>query len=241
MPRQASANGNPRPSGAEPVCKHNVFSSENGIPRNNCYAYALQIGSRKGPYNYKLQPGDLSTKKYFTLASCNDVRDRVLDDLKVIGGYRVRSLDEPCTKNHYLIALILSKERDYHFLLFHKDIRYIAEEGESRRSIASKFKVPLGNVQHKASYKAGTVVTIKDARVFSHKRGTAYPPTLLDSKGKIIKDPRKSTFNYGYLNYNTFCTFFCVKRRDRGPSTIRNAANGDVVVSKVNKHRRRAR
>ncbi|MGA1563942.1 MAG: hypothetical protein ACO35C_04905 [Pontimonas sp.] len=226
-------------SGSEPVCKYNVFSMPNGVPRNNCYAYALQIGTKSGPYNYKLQPGDLSTKKYFGLASCHDVRDRVLEDLAVIGGYKVSSPKTPCAKDHYLIALILSRNRDYHFLLFHKDIRYVVEEGETRRSIATKFRVPVGNVQKRAAYKKGSVVEIKNARVFSHKRGTAYPPTLLDSKGQIIKDPRRAVFNYGYLNYSTFCSFFCVKRRDIGPSTIRNAKNGDIVVSRVNKVRRR--
>lgn len=227
--------GNLRPSGAEPVCRNNVFSSPAGIPRNNCYAYALQIGTKKAPYNFKLQPGDLSSKRYFHLESCSQVRDRVCDDLAVIGGYKVRDPSVSCKPNHYLIAMILSKSRDYHFLLFHKDIRYILEAGETRRSVARKFKVPLDRVQYKKNYKKGTVVYIKNAHVFSHKRGTAYPPTLLDSNGKIIKDPRKATFNYGYLNYNTFCTFFCVKRRDKGPSLVKIGKNGDVIVSRVNK------
>lgn len=226
-------------SGAEPICKHNLFSERNGIVRNNCYAYALQIGSKKGPYNFKLQPGDLSSKKYFDLHNCKDVRDRVIDDLAVIGGYMVKNLAKACEPNHYLIAMILSKERDYHFLLFHKDIRYIVEPGETRTSIARKFKVPVRCVEKKSSYNPGSSVTIHNARVWSHKRGTAEPPTLLDSKGKIIKDPRTSTFNYGYLNYNTFCTFFCVKRRDRGPSTIRNDAYGNVIVQRVNKNRKK--
>lgn len=225
----------PKPSGSEPVCKYNVFSMKRGIPRNNCYAYALQIGSRDGPYNYKLQPGDLSSKKYFGLSSCKDVRDRVMDDLRVIGGYRLKSLSEPCKKDHYLIALILSKNMDYHFLLFHKDIRYIAEKGETRKSIADKFKVPLASVQLKTRYTPGSTVYIKNARVFSHKRGTAFPPTLLDSDGKIIKDPRRSKFNYGLLDYQTFCTFFCVRRRDLGPSLIKNTSSGNIIVSRVNK------
>jgi hypothetical protein len=228
----------PKASGAEPVCKYNVFSMPHGIVRNNCYAYALQIGSKKGPYNYKLQPGDLSSKKYFELDSCHDIRDRVIDDLKVIGGYMTRSLSEPCTKDHYLIALILSKDRDYHFLVFHNDIRYVTEAGESRASIARKFKVPLSHVESKASYGPGKAVYIRNARVWSHKRGTADAPTLLDSNGKIIKDPRRSKFNYGYLNYSTFCTFFCVRRQDRGPSTIANSQYG-LVVSRVNKRRKK--
>jgi LysM repeat protein len=229
----------PKVSGSEPLCKHNLFSEQNGIVRNNCYAYALQIGSKKGPYNFKLQPGDLSSKKYFGLSSCHDVRDRVLDDLEVIGGYLQKNLSKPCAPNHYLIAMVLSKERDYHFLLFHQDIKYVAEAGETRASIARKFKVPVRNVQQLPSYAPGQSVYIKNARVWSHKRGTAEAPTLLDSEGKIIKDPRTSTFNYGYLHYNTFCTFFCVKRRDRGPSTIRNDRHGNVIVSRVNKNRKK--
>jgi hypothetical protein len=235
MPGRASYH-TAKPSGAEPVCKHNVFSEH--IVRNNCYAYAMQIGSRHGPYNYKLQPGDLSSKKYFHLHSCQDVRDRVLDDLSVVGGYLIKNLENPCTPNHYLIAMILSKERDYHFLLFHQDIRYVVEQGETRASIAKKFKVPVSHVARLSKYTPGSVVFIKNANVWSHKRGTAEPPTLLDSRGRVIKDPRTSTFNYGYLNYNTFCTFFCVKRRDRGPSLIRNTSSG-IIVDRVNKHRKK--
>lgn len=228
----------PKPSGAEPLCKFNVFSMPHGIVRNNCYAYALQIGSKRGPYNYKLQPGDLSSKKYFDLDSCHDVRDRVIDDLKVIGGYMVKTLEKPCKPGHYLIAMILSKDRDYHFLVFHNDIRYVVEAGETRQSIARKFHVPVSRIERRSTYTPGTVVCIRGANVWSHKRGTAEPPTLLDSNGKIIKDPRKSKFNYGFLDYNTFCTFFCVRRQDQGPSTIRNSANG-LVVSRVNKQRKR--
>jgi len=206
---------------SSPVCKRNVFSRPEGIPRSNCYAYALQLGRGDGPY-YKLQPGDLSTKKSFGLTSCAGVRQRTLDDLAFVGGYEEK-VHVTCKRGYYKIALILSPEMDYHYLLLHKDIVYVAERGDTRASIAKKFSVPVSNVEQKATYATGTSVYVKGANVWSHKRGAAYAPTLVDSANKIIKDPRKATFDYGVLNYSTFCTTFCVKKRpDYEPCTVTN-------------------
>ena len=217
------ANGNKIvATNASPVCKRNVFSRPAGVPRSNCYAYALQLGRSDGPF-YKLQPGDLSTRKSFNLSTCTGVRAGTLEDLTFVGGYEEK-MNTVCKEGYYKIALILSPEMDYHYLLLHKDIVYVAEKGDTRASIAKKFGVPVTKVENKTSYAAGTSVYIKNANVWSHKRGAAYPPTLVDSENKIIKDPRKSTFDYGVLNYDTFCTTFCVRKRvDDEPCTVQNA------------------
>jgi len=222
-------------SGSEPVCAYNLFSKPHGIVRNNCYAWALQVGNSKGPLNFKLQPGDLSSRRYFHLQDCHDVKRRVLEDLRVIGGFEKKSgMMTPCKKDHYVIAMILSPDRDYHFLLFHNDIRYKADPGETVASVAKRFGVARTQV----SYLKQRSFLVKNARVWSHKRGTAEAPTLFDSKKQIIKDPRTATFDYGWLKYDTFCTFFCVKRRDRGPSVVSNA-HGVMIVERMNKVRKK--
>jgi hypothetical protein len=219
-------------SGSEPTCKYNVFSTQRGIRNNNCTAYAYQLARRDGTY-FKLQPGDLSTRKPFHVLSCKEVVERVKEDLKVLGGFPTR-LTTPCQKNMYKIALVLSPGRDYHFLLQHKDVYYVTEPGDTRASIAKKFQVPLTKVQNKKSYAAGTSVLIKDAGVWSHKRGIAHPPTLLDAKKQLIKNPKRANFNYGELNYSVFCGVFCVaKNKGTSASVVKNNRNKNMIVSDI--------
>jgi len=219
-------------SGSEPTCKYNVFSTQRGIRNNNCTAYAYQLARRDGTY-FKLQPGDLSTKKPFHVMSCKEVVERVKEDLKVLGGFPTR-LTTPCQKNMYKIALVLSPGRDYHFLLQHKDVYYVTEPKDTRASIAKKFQVPLSKVQTKKSYAAGTSVLIKDAGVWSHKRGIAHPPTLLDANKQLIKNPKRANFNYGELNYSVFCGVFCVaKNKGTSASVVKNNSNKNMIVSNI--------
>jgi len=58
----------------------------------------------------------------------------------------------------------------------------------------------------------GRVIIFK-ANVWSHKRGWATEPLLVDAKGKAIFDPRKASRNYDGLNYKKFCSAFCVKNK----------------------------
>lgn len=162
--------------------------------------------------------------------TCDSIVERVKDDLKLLGG-SVTPFGKPCKKGHYKIALILAPGVDYHFLVYHKDVVFqVTQKNQTRASIAKKFGVPVGYVQKKASYGLGQSVFIKNAKCWSHKRGTAFPVTLLDSKGKIIKDPRTATFDYGWLNYTVFCTSFCVKKRADMDATIVETKDGDVNV-----------
>jgi hypothetical protein len=218
-------------AGTGRVCRKDVYSSRRGVPRNNCWAYAVLNVTTRGPSNYKLQPGELSGKSGTIWdLSCRTLAERTKADLAQIGGGPV-PFDEPCAKGHYKIALIIAPGIDYHYLVHHQDVIFKVNcDRQTRASIAKKFKVPLSNVELLSSYRKGTSVFVKDASCWSHKRGTAFPPTLMDSRGKIIKDPRKSVFDYGALNYTVFCSTFCVKNRKVNTATIVER-DGDMNVS----------
>lgn len=214
------------------VCRKDGFSEPRGVVRNNCYSYSVGVLKLDGT-PYKLQPGDLSTKKDFHLNTCDEVVQRTKEDLKVLGGKAIK-FSERCGRNEVKIALILAPGVDYHFLVHHTDVVFLVTcHEESRESIAKKFGVPVGNVQKKKSYRKGTSVYVKNADCWSHKRGTAFAPTLMDSDGKIIKDPRTARFDYGVLNYTVFCSAFCVKKRDNMLApVVKSSKTGSLKVKK---------
>ena len=45
------------------------------------------------------------------------------------------------------------------------------------------------------------------ANIFSHKRGWATGPLLVDAKGKSIQAPRTASHNYPALSYKKYCSF----------------------------------
>lgn len=217
------------------VCKKDGFSSRAGISRNNCYSWALgNVALVTRGNSYKLQPGDLSTQKPFDLASCKEVVQRVREDLAVAGGDLV-PFKKPCGNDQYKIALVLSPGVDYHFLVHHKHVKYeITTPGETRASIAKQFGVNPRNVEKRDQYEVGDKVFVSNANCWSHKRGTAYAPTLLDSDGNIIKDPRRAHLDYGDLNYRVFCATFCVPSRDKTAcSTVKNTAKRGLCVANI--------
>jgi hypothetical protein len=190
------------------------------VPRNNCYAYAIQHLSQNGT-PYKLQPGDLSGLKNtdFSLATCHPAHARILRDLVTRKrGYQVPP-DAPCKQGYGKIALMLSPSTDYHLLRLNKDVVYPLERGETVQRVATKFRVPVRNVVPMTKGR----VRVKDAWVYSHKRGLAYPPTLYDAKGKMIFDPRTANLDYGDLNYSRYCSSFCVKQKPCARSTTFHA------------------
>lgn len=215
MPRAAQQRRLPL-SGSEPVCTKAPYGLPKTIIRNNCFAYAVQHLAKSGT-PYKLQPGNLSGLKGidFNLTSCHPALKRTLQDLVRTGKGYQESMDKSCKEGYAKIALMLSKGNDFHFIRQNGSVVYPAEANETRKSIAAKFKVPISKVlvKKKTPLKAGDVVRIVDAGVWSHKRGTYYPPSLYDAKQKLIFDPRKANFDYGSLHYNKFCSSFCVKQK----------------------------
>ena len=213
-------------SGDEPTCTKAPFSLQATVPRNNCYAYAIQHLVREGN-PYKLQPGNLSGKQgiNFNLSTCTPTFQRVLEDLTATNSGYKEDICKPCKAGYGKIALVLSNGNDFHFLRQNGDIIYPLESGETVETVAKKFKVPLKDVVKLTSKK----VRVLGAGVWSHKRGTAFAPTLYDAKGQVIFDPRKADLNYGMLNYSKFCSTFCVKQK---PCTRNNAAKKSTSKKK---------
>ena len=201
-------------SGSEPTCTKKPYGTKRGTISANCYQYAIQFATMK--QHRKLQPGNLSGNEgvNFNLKTCHPAKQRVIEDIVDKGNGCECSLDTPCKKGYAKIVLLLSKNNDFHFLRQNGDVMYIVEPGETKESIAKKFRVPLKNVLARAKIvKPGQKVRIVDANTWSHKRGLAFPPSLYDAAGKVIFDPRKANFNYGSLNYSKICSAFCVKQK----------------------------
>ena len=84
------------------------------------------------------------------------------------------------------------------------------KKGNTHENIAKFFKVPLARIKKCGKCVPGKLFKFK-ANVFSHKRGWATGPLLVDAKGKAIIDPRKASRNYPGLSYGKYCSSFCVK------------------------------
>jgi hypothetical protein len=208
--------GNKLPvSGSEPTFTRKPYGTPAGIVSGNCYPYSVQHALKR---NYKLQPGDLSKSPgNFNLSTCHPAKQRVIDDFVANGnGYETTACGTCCT-GYAKIALLLSKDNDFHFLRQNGDIVYTVEHGETRTSIAKKFRVPVSSIvaYPKNATKSMKCVRVISANVWSHKRGLAFPPEIYDAKGNIIFDPRRANFDYGDLNYNKICSFFCVKQKKK--------------------------
>lgn len=214
-------------SGSEPTCTKAPFGTTRGTISANCYQYAIQHMAMEK--YHKLQPGNLSGHAGidFPLTTCHPAKQRVIEDIVARKlGYEAK-LDAPCVKGYAKIVLQLAKNNDFHFLRQNGDVLYPVESSETRETIAKKFRVPIEQVVlktgsiPKTTFKNGQVIRIIGANVWSGKRGTAFPPSLYDARGKIIFDPRTANFNYGDLNYNKICSAFCIKQKPCKKNNIR--------------------
>jgi len=203
-------------SGAENKFTNRRWSSENGIPNNNCYAYA--IGDYEAYRWQKSIPGDrsgLSNIKH-DYTTCKDLPRRVIsDNPKTV--YKVDG-DKKCKKGYFKMMMFVSSGRgkgyirqgDFHFYKQHGVIEYKIKPGDTIKSVASFFKIPESRVKNGGRFILGKRIVFK-ANVFSHKRGWATGPLLGDANGKAIKDPRTASRKYKELNYDQYCSSFCVK------------------------------
>ena len=202
-------------SGSEPTFTHRYWGTSIGVGNNNCYAYAMGDYER---YRYqKSVPGDRSglSSIFHTYSACKDLPTRVVSDnpKKV---YIVKG-NTACKKGYYKVMMFVTGKKkpslfnqgDFHFYKQHGLVEYKPKKGDTRTSIAKFFKIPVAKVPPVVP---GKIMKIR-ANVFSHKRGWATGPLLTDAKGNIIKDPRKAGRNYNGLNYNTYCSSFCVKNK----------------------------
>lgn len=207
-------------SGSEPTFTFRKWNSQKGVGSNNCYAYAF------GSYNenrlWKSTPGESAgLRNYSNYTKCGTSADKVVaDNPKKV--YKC-SAETKCKPGHYKVMMFVAgcdkkngclKAGDFHFYKQHGKVEYKIKKGDTLESIAAFFKIPVLRVKRAAggSLRVGKKIILK-CNLFSHKRGWATGALLKDAKGKMIKDPRLADKNYPSLNYNTYCSSFCVKNR----------------------------
>lgn len=215
-------------SGSEtPYDDTNVrYASRKGRGNNNCYAYALDLSTTRGAH--KLQPGDLSpgNRGEVDLRDCSDLRRRVLRD-----GAAAASPDGMCPSGTYKIMGFVAPGQDFHWYKQNGDLRVRADQDTSPTSLARRLGVPRDAVNATPGRKVarGEEVSVRHAGLWSHKRGFATGPLLLDACGKPIVDPRRACRDYsseGGANYSKFCGAYCVRRRRQFNKSSRRASRG---------------
>lgn len=218
LPRALPRNGAAAPrlpvSGSEEVFADITYGAPRGKGNNNCYAWA--IGDYRNSGSHKLQPGNLyGAKDDMNLSSCADIARRAAADLR--GRAYTAKPQETCRPGYYKIMSFLAKGNDYHWYKQHRDLllRWPANWEGGVGRLAAVLNVPESSiyVPHTPP-RAGDVVLVKDARVFSHKQGLATGPLLHDACGAVITDPRKACRSYASgLDYSKFCSSMCVKSK----------------------------
>lgn len=187
-----------------------------GIKNNNCYAYA--VNDYETYRSRKSSPGN-RTGEYLTKIDCKELVKKVLSDnpKKIY----IEKPEKKCKKSHYKIMLFASKckprngfncSEDFHFYKQHGIVEYKVKEGDTVTKISKFLEISPEKIKPQTPLKKGKILTFKK-NLFSHKRGWATGPLLTDSKGKIIKDPRRAGKKYDTLHYDTLCSSFCVKNR----------------------------
>lgn len=209
-------------SGSEKRFTHRLWGSKVGIGNNNCMAYAFHDFEY-----YRMQkstPGDRSgmSNNGHTYTNCRDLPRRVMSDNP--GKVYLCNPDKRCKRGFFKVMLFVAPARpsdwirqgDFHWYKQHNEVEYKMKEGDTVASIARFFGVSRTVIENALKKKRmtkpvrGRVIVFK-ANVWSHKRGWATGPLLVDAKGKPIYDPRKAARAYPGLNYKTFCSSFCVK------------------------------
>lgn len=229
-------------SGSEETYTDLVYGSPRGRGNNNCYAYAIDSYSNSG--GRKLQPGNASgATTDLDLGSCAALRSRTAADL----GNKAYAVDPeaPCRAGHYKVMAFLAKGNDYHWYKQHRDA--LVRLPDRLRDLAALSRA-LGvrpsqvvSAGRGRQGRAGDLVLVRDAGLWSHKQGLATGPLLKDSCGKAITDPRKACRKYGdRLNYTDFCGAYCVRappgagRRRAGASASAAASAAAVNVAAAN-------
>ena len=215
-------------SGSESVYSWYPWGSQ-GLHVDNCYAYA--VGDHAKYRNNKSVPGNHSgmSSIFHTYRTCGGLAKRVVSDnpKKV---YIARP-NEKCRKKFYKMMMFVAPTNkynnssgDFHFYKQHGLVKYSVQKGDTQKSIAVFFKIPLSRVPAKLPA-IGKIIKVK-ANVFSHKLGWATGPLLTDAIGKAIRDPRTANRKYGF-NYSKYCSSFCVKNKgiDVDPSKKSKGGN----------------
>jgi len=209
----------PPPSGSEHTFTTRKWGSPKGKVSNNCYAYAVH--DYKTQRLWKAQPGERANmnKNNNTYVNCGSLPKFVKydnpDKVYIVKAgekckpsyYKVMMFVATCKKSNYMC------QGDFHFYKQHSKTEYKVKRGDTHESIAKFFKVPTIRVKRAtATLIPGRVIVFK-ADFFSHKRGWGDNPIVTGATGKLITDPRTTSRKYPGLNYNKYCSSFCVKNR----------------------------
>ena len=218
-PAKARATANFVPSSSESSDSpytNLVYNKAWGKEHNNCYAWAIDHFSPST--DEKLQPGDLSNPRGKGMSlKCSSLVSRVAADLGSRAYKAPPGSAATCKSGHYKIFPFIAPGKDYHWYRSHKDLLYRVDAADpsTATSLArrmgvkkSQFLVPGGKIR------AGEMIFVKNANLWSHKRGFATGPLLKDACGKFIRDPQTACRDYGGdYNYKQACTAFCVRKQ----------------------------
>lgn len=184
---------------------------------NNCYAYAFHDFRTWRPQ--KSVPGDRTTGISHPFTYCNGkISKKILEDNP--GKVFLATASARCPKGFYKVMMFVAPKLrngrrtgsgDFHFWRQHGIIRYKMKSADTPSNMAKFFDVPIGRINAAIRNRKGDVITFK-CNLFSHKLGWATGALLVDSNGKIIKDPRYAGRKYG-LNYSKYCSSFCVANK----------------------------
>lgn len=194
-----------------------VYGTPDGIDNNNCYSYAIDYYRPEG--STKLQPGDISgtLTSPLSLRTCDKLKKRILADLK--GEVYEADKGAACRPGYHEIAAVMAPGNDFHFYRRHRDVLYRVKQGDTKKSIADWAGISPNRVDAPSNVlKKDDIVLLRDARLWSHKRGLATGPLLEDSCGNPIRSPDVACRNYskdGGAAYSKVCGHYCVKTKQR--------------------------
>jgi len=183
---------------------------------NNCYAYAFHDMRAWRPH--KSVPGDRTTGINHTFTHCKGIAKKIVQDNP--GKVFIANAKQKCPKGFYKVMMVVApKDKygrpggDFHFYKQHGIIKYKLRKQDTAENLAKFFDVPLGRIKLAMGKtpRTGKIITFK-CNLFSHKMGWATGPLLVDSCGKIMKDPRKACRSYS-LVYSKYCNSFCVSSK----------------------------
>ena len=181
---------------------------------NNCYAYAFHDKRSWRPQ--KSVPGDRTNGLVHPFTYCRGrIAKKIVEDNP--GKVFIANATQKCPAGYYKVMMVVAPTDrhgnpggDFHFYKQHGIVKYKIKTGDTPPNLAKFFDVPLARIKKAMgpSPKVGNVIVFR-CNLFSHKMGWATGPLLVDSNGKIIKDPRYAGRKYG-LNYSKYCSSFCV-------------------------------
>lgn len=210
-------------SGSEDVFADVTYGAPRGRGNNNCYAWA--IGDYRNRGGHKLQPGNLARvpRRDEQPTTCAAISAAAAADLKG-RSYRVDP-ERECRRGYYkIMAFVDANGSDYHWYKQHRDLLITWPADGRWKTVADAAKaldVPAAAVYSpRMPPQPGDMLIVKDARLWSHKRGFATGPLLQDACGRAIRDPRKACRKYANstgeaLDYSSFCGAMCVKPASR--------------------------